>query len=176
MKLSTSLSFFAILAISIWVFNAVGTTNQYSGTLLLYNETYCVSNCTDVPLASAANGPYLWEWFTNPINIFTSPIWVFVILTLVVGFVGAISVGVLKISTTDAITFSAFPLLVLTFGNICISTVFTFIVKELNSYIGHATTGSTLMPVVLALAFVSIPAFQFFLGVTQMWRTGFTNS
>jgi hypothetical protein len=170
MRLSTSISFLTIFGLACLLFYATGAPDAAAGKLTFYNSS------TNVTTPGVDTTNYILDWFASPDDFFSRSIWMIFLLTfLTTVFVTGIFSGLLRISTTDAVTFSMWPIAVLAYGNFWITTIWVTLTRELNAYMNPGG-GFALMPMVLALAFVALPAVQFLMAVQQMWRTGFVNS
>jgi hypothetical protein len=167
MRLTTLLTLLTIFGIAFLAFYNTGTVDPTSGNFISYNQIINSSDSTQ---------PFLLDYFAHPTDFFNSNLW----LIFWVGIIGAsiataLFIGALRISTTDAVTFSAWPIMVMAYGSFWVTVIFTGLANELNSYMSPGTDWA-LMPTILALAFVAVPAIQLLLLVQQLWRTGFVNS
>lgn len=169
MRLTTILTLLTIFGIACLIFDSVGTVDTTSGNFLSPGM-----NATDT---NSTTSPYLLNYLTDPTNLFNSSLWTgfWLALLATIGLSTVFS-GIFRFTTSDAVTFAPMPILILAYGNFWIGTIFTFLAKELTSYMNPGATHWALMPTVLAMAFISIPAINMILGVLQMWRTGFTNT
>lgn len=171
MRLSILLTFLTIFGLAVLIFDATGSIDTDSG---LFEDT---TNIPDADSTNSSTSPYLLDYFRNPTNLFGGSLWLFWAAFL--GTLGLTTIlsGVFRFTTSDAVTFAAWPIVILVYANFWLARIFTFLTRELSSYMCNVSgTDWCLLGMVFALAFLSIPAIQLILSIQQMWRTGFVNS
>ena len=168
MKLVTQGLFMWVFAVAIMLlWHTAGVNPDQS--LNFYNST----NSTSVSyLGINGTTPNLMDTLTNPQGFLTGSFWT-LLLAFIAGTLGIVLIaGLLKITSTDAVTFTPMFIMYLTFAAFPIGLIFQFLNSEIGSYSGGA---GTLIAVLIPLLICGTLAFNWVTSCMKMWRTGFVD-
>jgi hypothetical protein len=176
MRLPTMALFMIIMALTIVIFDNTGSVDPSSSQLSFYNSSTVNSSVNFAGMNISVSPSPILNFITHPTGLTQSALWASLLGFIALFLAITISAGILRISSTDAVTFSPLFLLLVSFCFFPVSLLYGWIQREFSNYMCGPGNGFCLFPTVFAIFFAGTLALSWILSCFQQWRTGFTSN
>ena len=165
-----------VILIAIATFEATGTVDPQNANPTFFNSSLNSPSAGNSTIWMGFNANDIWTAIFNPNNFATSAF-----IAAIIIFIGSVlavtfGAGLLRITTSDTTNFSPLIYALFLFGSIPVAMLYTFLQKELSSYMCGPGLGACYMPTMISILFAGTLLINWIFACLQVWRTGFTST